>query len=102
MSAYELGQRVRIHGTAVKDGTRDKMTYREAPQPKRFQYPNDRVFSEGVIVGSRTVQEGYVEWDEWSSGFTPLKGTAKRVWLVAFDLRMKPCMCFDHQIEPLP
>lgn len=99
MSApFTLGERVKIAGTAVKvkDFYR-AVTYRDGALPVRLDYPNAKVFTEGVIVGSRTVMDGQGDYDDGYT-FTPQRGTARRVWLVAFDLRMKPTMCFDHQV----
>lgn len=99
---YALGQRVTITGTARKvkswNGfSRGFLTYEEGPLPMRHDYPTAKHFTEGVIVGARTVQDGHAEYDE-GAHFSPKTGTARRVWLVAFDMRMKPVMCFDHQV----
>ena len=33
--------------------------------------------------------------------YVPIKGTARRVWLVSFDMHMNPVMCLDDQIESI-
>lgn len=106
MSRFQLGARVSISGTAVKRKTWRAGTmftdleWKDGPLPSRTAYPDDQVFTEGVVVGSRTIQNGTVRhsYDE-GSYFEPTIGSAQNVWLVAFDLRMKPCMCFDHQVK---
>jgi|GEM_PF-3935051 hypothetical protein len=102
MSDYQLGQRVKMEGTAAKIQEWPKTFYADSALPFRENYPSRKTFTEGVIVGSRTVQDGEA-WshDECGRQFSPKHGTARRVWLVAFDLRMKPAMCFDHQVTPI-
>lgn len=106
MSAYQLGDHVTMTGTVQKVHEEDWTRFRESGLPTRVAYPEDKIYTDGVIVGSRTVQEG-TRWtdsvdDGWGasyySGFTA-KGEARRVWLVAYDLRRKHVMCFDHQIS---
>ncbi|WP_104086535.1 hypothetical protein [Arthrobacter sp. GMC3] len=99
MSDYQLGQRVEISGTVEKVKEYPRTFYKESALPYRENYPNRKTFTEGVIIGSRTIQDGITErQDEWGSYFTPTQGTARRVWLVAYDLRMKPVTCLDHQV----
>lgn len=105
MNDFKLGERVRILGTACKQKewkgySRAIITYDEGPPPVRHNYPEPKHYSEGVIVGQRTVQDGDADWDDGAM-YTPRVGTARNVWLVAFDMRMKPVMCFDHQVKPL-
>lgn len=58
-------------------------------------------FDTGVIVGQRTITHGEVNEGEYGSvDYRPIPGTARRVWLVAFDLHMSPVMCMDSQIRP--
>lgn len=99
MSDYQLGDRVTMTGTARKIKEYPKVFYKESVLPYRDNYPERKTYTEGVVVGSRTVQEGYCFYDE-GYGFKPTMGTAERVWLIAYDLRMKPVMCFGHQISP--
>ena len=100
---FALGQSVTITGTARKVKTwngfsRGLISYEDGPLPRRAAYPNDKIFTAGVVVGSRTVQDGRAEYDEGAM-FTPTPGTARNVWIIAFDMRMNPVMCFDHQVE---
>lgn len=98
MSDYQLGDRVRMIGTAEKCKRHRKITYEEAPIPVTNLYPTAKTHDSGIVVGSRTVMEGEVDWSEGWITFCPDRGTAVKVWLVAFDLRRKPVMCFDGQI----
>lgn len=79
--------------------------YVEAPRPMNSDYyrpDGDYVYYEdGVIVGRRTVSPGKTVVD--AGGFKQYKrtpGASKRVWIVSYDLRRKPVMCFDHQVVP--
>lgn len=102
MSDYQLGQRVRISGTAVKAHDYGTTVYREGPLPSLLAYPKSKEYNEGVIVGARTTIEGEAWHDDNGRNFSPNKGTAKHVWLVAFEMRRKPVMCFDHQVSAFP
>lgn len=100
MSTFLLGQRVTMSGTVEKIKEYPRTYYKESGLPHKDLYPERKTFNEGVIVGSRTIQDGLTErQDEWGSYFVPTEGTARRVWIVAFDLRMKPVTCLDHQVE---
>lgn len=123
MSGYQIGQRVALSGTVQK--VRDRITwrpkdgvhiYREArgdwetikAMPGRSEYGLMRTHLveaatpslEGVIVGKRTMAQGVTEtsYDE-PSCFLPCE--TNQVWLVSFNLRRKPVMCFDHQIAAI-
>lgn len=101
MSDFQLGDRVTITGT-VEKVHRDSWTiYEEAGKPWQYGgWEGKREFSEGVVIGLRTVQNGKTYWDMYEPAtFVQEPGTAKRVWLVAYNLNYKPVMCFPHQIE---
>lgn len=102
-NTFQLGQRVKITGTAYLRKNASPEQWDEAPLPTLNIAPTPVTYDTGVIVGSRTVMNGwtYGGYDEPMT-FTPAHGTARRVWLVAFHLRRKPVMCFDHQVEALP
>lgn len=104
---YELGQPVTITGTAVKKKTFSStaytdVTYANGPLPTRQNYDNPRIYTKGVIVGARNITDGKVKGGGDDDGYyyVPTRGTSRRVWLVAFDLNMKPVMCFAHQLAP--
>ena len=98
---FSLGERVQMSGTVkkVRDGARTEFV--EARLPCRWSYAGHRIdLNEGIVIGSRTVQPGRTLYDSYEGNeFKPDIGEAKRVWLVVFDLRRKPVMCFDHQLE---
>lgn len=124
MSGYMLGQPVAMSGTVQK--VRDQTTwrpkdgvhiYREAQkdwasikeEPGRNEYGTLRtrliefpppVKTEGVIVGKRTMFQGITE-SFYDEGSTFLPCESNQVWLVAYDLRRKPALCFDHQLTEL-
>ncbi len=101
---FGLGERVTITGTARKVKTfigfsRGHISWQEGDLPVRHNWPEPKQYNEGVIVGQRTVMDGTAHYDEGAM-FDPSVGSARNVWLVAFDMRMKPAVCFDHQVEP--
>lgn len=77
--------------------------YTEAPLPmNNSSFERGSVpYEEGVIVGRRTVSPGETVTDYDSKKYMATPGESKGVWLVAFDLRRKPVMCFDHQVSPV-
>lgn len=122
---FALGDRVRITDTVVKhrrDGDEDgpDVAWKPAGVPSRARWHRDEAkdwhrtmepLTEGVIVGLRFLTEYDIdresEWDMWSGKSyvitTPraLPGTTRRAWLVAFDLRRKPVLVLDEDVEPV-
>lgn len=83
---FELGDRVVVSGQIVKthaDGCTRWLPMRMAAMP-------------GVIVGARTLRNGRTEWTD--ERFHP-EGEPIRAWQVAYDLRIRPVHCLDHQVE---
>ena len=103
MSAFQLGQRVRMSGTVakVRAGFQGSETrYRDADLPGTGIYGDDRVFSEGIVIGKRTVIEGRTVYSSYDGAvFMAEQGSARPVWLVAFHLSRKPAMCSAEQLE---
>ena len=119
MVSFSLGQRVRFTGIVkkVNDASEEPdvlatTSYLELPNPWVSPTGGEKYqASEGVIVGRRYVAdyrkflhrsyalEGYFQDTEieWSR----VEGTARRVWLIAFDLGRKHVMAYDHQVEAL-
>lgn len=107
MSDYQLGDRVTMTGTAQKkkrfdspNGGKLMTVFEDGPTPKIWNREGGTDYTEGVVVGRRFVQEGRTEFLDYD-GTRVFKssGITHRVWIVAFDLRYKPVMCFDHQIS---
>lgn len=123
-ATYQLGQRVKISGAVERNRERIKFSPRNTnmvasevkelwPELKTMPDNGDygmlrtsfiettTTATEGVIIGSRNVQQGLTYDEQWPENncFFPCETT--RVWLVAFHLRRKPIMCFDHQIEAI-
>lgn len=102
MSDFQLGDRVTMTGTAYlrKDTGTYPEQWSEGELPKLNTYDNPKTYDTGIIVGKRTVMDG------WTGGgyldeayyFQPKQGSAQEVYLVAFHLRRKPVMCFPHQL----
>ena len=101
--AFRLGQRVYFTGTVEKRRSGlhvVKTEFVEAPLPTITDALRSRQVSEGVVVGYRTVMEGETRYDyEDGASFRAKLGSGRRVWLIAFDLRRKPVMAFDHQVS---
>lgn len=51
----------------------------------------------GIIVGKRTLADGYVEWDEGYCTFSPKRH--HRAYLVAFDLRRTPALVAANDLR---
>lgn len=101
---FQLGQPVKITGTAAKIRKGAQTTFVEAKPPQRGDaWGKTKEITEGIIIGHRSVMDGYRDGD-WEEGtyYVPTPGSAKRVWLVALNLQMNPVRCFDHQVEALP
>lgn len=100
MKNLALGQRVLMSGTVRKAHTADRTEYPDAGLPGSGLYGDDRTFSEGVIVGKRTVVTGKTIYDytEGTRTFVHDQDSALTLWLVAFHLRRKPVLCRDDQV----
>ena len=98
---FKLGDRVTFTGTIEKTHSKSRTLYLPAHLPLCYDKQDGGVpYTEGVVVGRRIVQDGETRYDYEVGGiFRAIPGTARRVWLVAFDLRRKPVMVADGQIE---
>ena len=124
-TTYQLGQRVKISGTVERHRDRIKFAPRNNNMvatevkelwPELKAMPDnghdgmlrtslietETTATEGVIVGSRTMAQGLTYDESWPESNCFLPCETNRVWLIAFHLRRKPVMCFDHQVEALP
>lgn len=124
-TTFRLGQRIKITGTVEKQ--RDHVTwspkdpvhvYREVQErweelkamAGNTEYgmlrtrliETEATITEGVIVGKRTMAQGFTYVEEWPESNCFLPCERNEVWLVSFHLRRKPVMCFDHQVEAFP
>lgn len=122
MSAYRLGDRVRLSGAVEK--VRDRSIWRPKEsqriasevaagwqeireQQGRYEFgllrtrwmPTEAPASVGVIVGKRTVQEGITEHYGYEEAACFLPGGSRTIYLVAYHLSRKPAMCLPEQIE---
>lgn len=120
MSDYKLGDKVRILGCIEKrrrtlygDGHKNDVHYENTSVPHRkvdkmvngTWITEQRPFETGIIIGSRTISDYGVdsEYSDWGGGritwATPVPGTHREVYLVAFDMRRRPIMCLPGQIN---
>lgn len=101
MSDYQLGDRVIMTGTAEKTHIEDKTTYVSAPLPRCYDsVVGGMAVNEGIVIGRRFMQEGTTDYSGYEGERVfHTNGTTHRVWIVSYDLRRKPVMCFDHQIS---
>ena len=89
-SRFKLGDLVIVSGQIVKthaDGCTRWVPMRMAAMS-------------GVIVGARTLRNGRTEWidEDGTRCFHP-EGDQIKAWQVAYDLRIRPLYCLDHQVE---
>lgn len=102
MRDFTLGQRVRMSGTVRKVRTgfgRAQTEYVDASLPGTGHYGDDHTFSDGVIIGKRTVVTGRTHYSHNEPPcFVAAPGSARAVYLVAFHLNRKPVMCWPDQI----
>ena len=116
MVSFSLGQRVRFTGVVEKThGLGDKPTtsYVELPNPWCYRGEAKAPYQadEGVVIGRRFVADYRMEQHEERDDFgyivdvdtqwKRVAGTTRRVWLISYDLRRKPIMAYDHQVEAL-
>lgn len=104
---FTLGQAVRLTGTVEKkqrQATDTRGDYRTVYVPARLPSHQHRgpAAEVGIIVGKRTITDHYLGggWDDPTTA-SPVPGTARTVWMVAWDLHRRPVLCLDSQVEPL-
>lgn len=110
-SRFRLGQRVRFTDTVKKTHGDNKTTYVSNGLPYDFTTDTPQRPDAGVIVGERTLFDyelkTYMEGgDDFFSGSyqitTPkqVKGSGRKAWIISFDLRRKPVLALDTDVEP--
>jgi len=107
MSDYQLGDRVTMTGTVKKVRTEQPgydtgfaTTYENDKLPRCYDVDGGLDYTEGIVVGRRFLQEGVTQrLDDYGTHTFKQSGTTHRVWIISYDLRRKPVMCFDHQIS---
>lgn len=107
MSSYQLGDRVTMTGTVKKirlelPGLDNAFAtnYTDDTLPRCYDVDGGIDYTEGIIVGRRFLQEGVTKrLADWGTHAFKQSGITHRVWIVSYDLRRKPVMCFDHQIS---
>ena len=108
---FELGEPVLFTDTVAKKRVNSVVEWHSAGVPSRaVDRMNEkkawvreyRTLNTGVIVGSRTLSEYSVEhyYDE-GSVISCIPATAKRAWLVSYDMRRKPVLVLDEHIKSL-
>lgn len=111
MSDFELGQRVRFTNPMVRRSipareVKLQETISGAPytrtvkinkewQGNQFAQP-----AEGIIIGKRTLSNGYAQWEEWGMDYGPAEHFT--AWLVVTGLRSKPVHVLPEHIEVIP
>lgn len=118
VSRFELGEHVTFINTVAKERTKHGVEWRVAGLPTREShrldverrwYLHTRQFTEGVIVGARTLSEYAVSYEtdggEYGTSYGSytvigcIPGTGKRAWLVSYDMRRKPVLVLDEHVE---
>lgn len=108
---FRLGDRVRFTATVKKDRTREALTtWSKAPLPRDYSKVVGGVpFTEGIIVGQRflsdfklATESDYDEWRDKPYTWTEARaipGSARRAWLIAFELHRTPALVLDEHVE---
>ena len=111
--SFTLGQEVEFTGTVEKRRlTSSRTTYTSSRLPYSQFYRTVktdqgdtteswvREYTTGVIVGKRTISDHLIGggYDE-AIYATPMPGTQRSVWLVAYNLYRKPVMVSEDQID---
>jgi len=112
---FAIGQPVQMSGTVEKaldfDNPVGTVTWDRGPLPENNRTRNAPSYAAGIIVGARTLMDH--EFRQGSSPSLPLelrplisgptmltfpkKGSARRAWLVSFNLHRKPVLVLDDQ-----
>lgn len=109
MSDFQLGQKVRFTRPLVRRSIPTRTmkleeTIAGAPytrtvsinrewQGNEFAQP-----AEGIIIGKRTLSNGYSQWEEWGMDYGPAEHFT--AWLVVKDLKSKPVHVMPEHVEP--
>lgn len=116
MPRFRLGERVRFKAQAKKDYEGQRTIFvRDEQLPMYYDSWGSKgvPFNEGIIFGYRHVTNGVTipgspgGWtmDGYDGGesaeFQQEKGSTRKVWLVSYDLRRKPIMVFDEDVESI-
>lgn len=116
MPRFRMGERVRFTAVVKKergDSRTEFMRSEELPKIYDSWGSAPLEMNEGIIYGYRHVTPGAIDpgykggWtmDGYDYGegpsFAPDPNATRRVWLVSWDLRRKPVMVFDEDIESI-
>ena len=112
MSEFEFGQRV----VFTKPMTRRQVPRKEVtvwenwglPGPQevtkvinREWQPNEHKDAQaGMIIGKRTLSDGYSEYEEW--GYQYSRGVSFTAYLIATDMYAKPVLVRPENITAVP
>lgn len=104
---FKLGQPVEFTGTVKKEYLDGRTFHVEGRLPRW----GDTEYSQGIVVGRRNLMEykttTYSDYEDYtweSTSYTstsPVTGTSKTAWLIAFDMRSRPVMVLDSQIKAM-
>lgn len=107
---FKLGDRVTMTGT-VRKVHEDKWTrFVERPLFPDHRAQGRPPYSEGIVVGQRTLTEGTTTSSVPASGlfgeydYEPAEfhaATSRVAYLVAYDLYRKPCLCWPEQLQSM-
>jgi hypothetical protein len=107
MSDFTLGQRVRftnpmkrrsIHTRTIGvDSTICGAPYRHHQSINKEWYGNQFApEAEGIIVGKRTLSNGYAQWEEYGTEYTPAEHFT--AWMVVTNLHSAPVHVLPEHI----
>ncbi|MGY2747249.1 hypothetical protein [Arthrobacter sp. UYCu723] len=109
MSDYTLGQRVRFTRPMTRRGIRTREVKVEssafgAPYTytkminREWQGNEHAAEAEGIIIGQRTLSNGYAQWDEDGSQYSMAEHFT--AYLIVTGLRSAPVHVLPEHIEP--
>ena len=120
---FALGEPVSFSGTVAKDWEYDgedggdgKIVWTEQDLPGDYRKRDAPPYSTGIIVGARTLTDYEFRTEPFAGDPliegallsrpdvtrpVSIKGTARRAWLVSFNLYRKPVLVLDEQVSAL-
>lgn len=104
---FRLGQRVATHGVLQRTGKGPVQSQHGHATGDRREWVRPRMLGmrvtprEGVIVGRRTLQNGWTEWGGYEEPSIWHQESTVPAYLVAYDLHTKAVPVHADDIEPL-
>lgn len=98
MSAVKLGARVKLTQALVREQGRESHPQFGTHWSKMWRTRPLKAPVEGIIVGRRTLNQGFNEWIGNDEGITFVITDRFQAVLVAFDMRRKPVPVLEEDL----